>query len=146
MIQPPMIWRPIKGPLRVKLPYQGSHRGWLTGVLGRRPTHLGDGVWQVPRTKFRILCRVAVERFGEVTVVADFKASARCDTRCAEAIGDECVCACLGENHGGGLWSGWKQVGETMLVASRVQRVIYRRVSGAPAIPGQNESALEVVA
>jgi len=28
----------------------------------------------------------------------------QCDTRCVEAVGEECVCSCGGENHGSGAW------------------------------------------
>lgn len=41
--------------------------------------------------------------------------STKCDTRCVEAEGDDCVCSCGGMNHKGSD-IGYYQVGETTLV------------------------------
>jgi hypothetical protein len=119
----PLPWahRPVEGRIRTKMPYDGGHnRAWLRRHLGNRirPELQGNGVWGIARPHLRFLVEGLAERFGHVDVLLDFRISQRCDTRCRDALGDECVCSCLGENHGGAAyWRHWIEVGETTLVA-----------------------------
>ncbi|MFD9475010.1 hypothetical protein [Streptomyces goshikiensis] len=57
-------------------------------------------------------------KFGEIDLHLEFSMRQRCDKRCQDAEGDDCVCSCMGENHGGAAyWRNWIQVGETTLVS-----------------------------
>lgn len=104
------------------MPYDGGgNRHWLHEHLGSRiqPQLLGQGVWAIARPHLRHLVNGLADRFGRVDVFLEFRESERCDTRCQNAVGDDCTCSCLGVNHGGAAyWMGWVQVGETTLVAS----------------------------
>lgn len=47
----------------------------------------------------------------------DYLEQQRCDTRCQQARGDDCVCQCAGQHHGGADYQrNWIQVGDTTLV------------------------------
>lgn len=64
-------------------------------------------------------CVGLAERFGVVHVYLDYLENQRCDTRCQQALGDDCVCRCAGQYHGGASYQqAWTQVGETTLIAS----------------------------
>ena len=103
------------------MPYQGgSNRWWLHQTLGSRirPTYdKPTGRWLIARPHFTVLIGALLERFGVVDASVEFSTTQKCDTRCREASGDDCECSCQGEHHGGGLWEGWIQVGETTLIA-----------------------------
>lgn len=62
-------------------------------------------------------------KYGVVNIEIDFKTTVKCDKRCRDAQGMECVCQCLGENHkGGSLLTGWFEVGETTLITRDTKR------------------------
>jgi hypothetical protein len=119
----PSVWRPVRGRIVVKMPYHaadpGSNRRWLHAHLGSRIqlTYAG-GEWTVSRTHLRHVVSGLASRFGLVHVFLDYLEHQRCDIRCQEALGDDCVCQCAGENHGGADYQrDWIQVGETTLIA-----------------------------
>jgi len=64
-----------------------------------------------------LVARALAMRFDRVEVVMDFNELERCDRRCQEARGDDCTCSCMGIHHRG-VYVGWVEVGETMLVRS----------------------------
>ncbi|MFY1673674.1 hypothetical protein ACN27G_27570 [Plantactinospora sp. WMMB334] len=119
----PHIYRPMQPDrLRLGMPYHRNNRSWLKSVLGDRiqPTWVKNpGYWTLARSHFTPLVDALLERFGVVFASVEFSTTQKCDTRCREALGDDCECSCLGERHGGGLWGdGWVQVGETTLLHS----------------------------
>jgi hypothetical protein len=64
-------------------------------------------------------------------IFMDYLENQQCDTRCRDAHGDDCVCQCTGENHGGTDYQrDWIQVGQTTLIAlnprTRRRHVIVR--------------------
>lgn len=142
MTHAPSIHRHLTGRLEVVIPVDWSEpdagrwiRPWLKDVCGARTRSdwdRGKRRWMVPRSHLAVLRDALVERFGLCAVFADNQISAtvQCDTRCIEARGDECVCACGGLNHRGGE-AGYLQVGETTLVAQTSEywttRRVYRR-------------------
>lgn len=59
-----------------------------------------------------------MEEFGAVEIVMDYRAMDRCNTACRDAMGDECVCSCEGENHKGAAhWKKWQELASSVLVA-----------------------------
>jgi hypothetical protein len=112
------------------MPYAGgTNRSWLRSELGHRVDlqYVGRGEWEIARAHLRELIEACAERFGEVDVILDFRARDRCDARCRDAVGDDCVCSCLGENHGGAAyWKRWVPVGETTLIDDG--RIVRRRL------------------
>jgi hypothetical protein len=121
------------------MPYSGgTNRAWLQAELGRRIDlrYVGEGQWEITRPHLRTLVEACAARFGELEVVLDFRTRDRCDTRCQEAVGDDCVCSCLGENHGGAAyWKRWIPVGETALISDGqiVRRRLLARAGESPA-------------
>ncbi|MGS2615154.1 hypothetical protein ACVCAH_11605 [Micromonospora sp. LZ34] len=117
----PHIYRPLyPDRLRLLLPYDPRNRAWLHEELGWRirPDYSKQHRrWLIARNHFTVLVDALLDRFGQVDATIEFSTTQKCDTRCREATGDDCECSCLGEHHGGGLWDGWIQVGETTLIA-----------------------------
>ncbi|MFG3600193.1 hypothetical protein [Micromonospora chersina] len=105
--------------LRMWMPYSRDNRDWIHDTLGARIQPVwnrDERWWEISRRHLMPLAYALAERFGQVDVVLEFNELERCDTRCRNANGDDCECSCLGFHHGGGLWHGWIQVGETTLI------------------------------
>jgi hypothetical protein len=103
------------------MPYQGgSNRSWLLQELGERirpDWNKEEGRWEIARPHLATITAALAERFGEVDVYLEFSTTERCDDRCQRAGGDDCTCACMGENHGGAAyWRQWIHVGDSTLV------------------------------
>ena len=122
-MQRPTVYRPLEGRLQLRMPY-GANRRWLHEVLGSvRPRWTTDH-WAIARSHLRPLVNELVLKFGEVEVILEFSTIRKCDSRCRDAGGDNCVCSCLGENHGGAAyWQHWIEVGPTTLVGADRQQV-----------------------
>lgn len=144
MTKRPRVHRWIDQPrLWAWLPYLGeSNRAWLLEELGRiRPKWVrasaGPGHWEVARTHLWTLVDALATKFGAVDVYLEFSLHSRCDERCQRANPDtvyDCVCACLGENHGGAAsWKSWRPVGETTLVSS--ERTMSHWIIGRGEVP-----------
>lgn len=121
----PEVRRPVTGRIRVKMPYDPANTSanprWLKGHLGARiqVQHVGGGSWAINRDHLRRVVVGLAERFGHVHVHLDYLEHRKCDTRCVKALGDDCVCQCGGENHGGADYQrDWQLVGETTLVGT----------------------------
>lgn len=113
----------------VWIPWTGqSSRSWLLEALGEhiRPEwNKSEKRWEIARTHLKTVIAALVERFEEVDVFLEFSMTERCDRRCAGAVGDDCTCSCMGENHGGAAyWKRWQLVGDETLVgpAARKER------------------------
>lgn len=124
-----MLERPLRGRLRLwGMPYDGgTNRWWLKDQLGDRIRSTWfsgrPGHWEIARDHLRPLLEALVDRLGAVEVLLDFSLTQKCDKRCRDATGDECVCSCLGVNHGGMWRAAWFEVGETTLISSELRRV-----------------------
>lgn len=93
-------------------------------VPGRARWCIVRKAWLVPRSKALAVAE-HLARFGDVEVFIDGHATQKCDTRCTQAKGSDCVCSCAGSNHRG-TRDGWMQVGATTLISSDVTRAHYR--------------------
>lgn len=130
----PHIYRPLQPDrMRMWMAYDGgSNRGWLHESLGSRIQPIYDKPsrrWLIARNHFTELVNALLERFGQVDVSVEFSVTQRCDINCRTAEGPDCDCSCMGEHHGGGMWGGWFQVGETTLIRPDVQ-VRHMRITG----------------
>lgn len=108
--------------LLLHVPWTGvGNRDLLREILGPRirPEWWSERhCWTVARPHFRRLVEDLATRFGVVNVFLEFSGLERCDTRCRDAIRDECGCSCLGVNHGGlSYYRHWMLVGRTTLVS-----------------------------
>jgi hypothetical protein len=115
------------------MPYQdGSNRLWILAELGDRMrpdwnTAAKHG--EIARTHLRTLVESMTMKFGEIDVYLEFSTRQRCDVRCRDAHGDDCVCSCMGENHGGAAyWRHWTLVSDTTLVSNADIQVRQYRV------------------
>lgn len=117
----PCIYRPTGTErLRVSLPFDLRNRSWIHSVIGdrARPTYSKQNrYWLIARDHFSKLVEALLDRYGRVDVLAEFTTTEVCDTRCQNARGTDCQCTCLGNNHGGGQWGGWFQIGDTTLIS-----------------------------
>lgn len=115
----PTVYRPAgSGRITVRMPYALGNRAWIHHNLGSgiHPVwNTTDKRWELARNHLRATVEALVERFGIVDVVIDSYAV----TRCRDAVGDDCDCQCVGENHGGAAyWKHWHAVGETTLIGT----------------------------
>lgn len=105
------IVRPVKGKLRVTLPYQppGVNRRLLKAICGKQTRP----VWNAERRYFEVarehlvkLIDVLPNKIGHpLEVVLHGATQTKCVTACWAANPDtrwECVCSCAGSNHGTG--------------------------------------------
>ncbi|MQT05166.1 hypothetical protein FF041_35115 [Streptomyces jumonjinensis] len=105
------------------MPFQGgSNKRWILEELGDRirpEWNRAARHWEIARPHLRTLVESMAMKFGEVNVYMEFSTRQRCDMRCSNAVGDDCVCSCMGENHGGAAyWQRWTLVGDTTLIGS----------------------------
>lgn len=108
------------------MPYAGTNREWLRGQLGSGVPYAWDkpsSRWEMARNHLFTMVPSLAKKFGAVEIYIDFKTTVKCDKRCRDAKGTECVCQCLGDNHkGGSLLTGWFEVGDTTLIANDTKR------------------------
>lgn len=122
----PGVWRPVEGQIGVNLPFATTNRDWLREQLGAGIPYSWNKdkkLWMMSRKHLFTIVPAMASKHGSVEVYIDFKTTVKCDKRCRDAKGNECVCQCLGDNHkGGSLLTGWFEVGETTLITSDVKR------------------------
>lgn len=138
------IVRPIHGRLELyglRAPRAGepSNRMMFQDATGRaiRPTwipaELGrpgwTGHWTIAREHLTVVAEVIALRDGAIDIEMHYSEAERCDWRCQNAKGSDCVCSCEGEHHGTGEHAAWKQVGDTTLVRSTGIRIVHRRLT-----------------
>lgn len=111
----PLVEKPVKGRLIVRLAYADGNRSLLSGLCGNRKGDLiwdkAAKVWQVARTHHRALVAGLVKTFGVCYVIEHYSETETCYQKCIDAKGSDCVCACQGQNHQHGmLYHGWIEV------------------------------------
>ena len=117
----PEVRRPAEGRLEVWIPWQpGGNRTLIKSACGSLTRPERDGQrkrWLIARTHFMALIEALKARYGQVRVITAHCDTEKCDTRCQEARGDDCVCSCGGRFHGGtdGYTRRWILVGTTSL-------------------------------
>lgn len=107
----PMVVRPVTGKTHLWLPFKlaGMHnREWVSSGFGTgQDMKVKEGPnnsWLISRDH----TMTAIEKISEISPVTiaffQFSATQRCNSSCANATGDECVCSCEGAGHGGGAY------------------------------------------
>ena len=132
---------PTQGRFYLHAPWLGeSSRCWIKEACGQgtRPEWVkGKPVsflptwnhWEVSRVHLNQVIEGALKRYQTVTVYRMVASQVRCDVRCVEAKGHDCVCSCGGRNHKG-TTAGFHVVGDTTLAgsgSSRWTRIDYAR-------------------
>jgi hypothetical protein len=115
-----VIWRPTgTARTRFRIPYAKDNRAFIHGICGHRARPDWErevGYWSVARTHFRPVLAKLNERF-DTAICIDITVTRACGAWCRDALGDDCACACLGENHAGAGWSpDWIPVDDHWLI------------------------------
>lgn len=112
--------------LAVVMPFARGTRYWLREVCGpgtRPEWDRGRGAWLVARPHFRKVVEALARRYGSCEVLVDHNVASMCGAWCRDAEGDECDCACMGENHGGQFWHrAWTKISAEWAVQHKVKR------------------------
>ena len=111
----PLVEKPVKGRLTVRLAYAPTNRLMLAKLCENRKADLiwdrPSKTWLVARKHHRNLVAGLVRAFGVCYVIEHYLETERCFASCVNATGHECVCSCQGRNHqGGNLYAGWTEI------------------------------------
>jgi hypothetical protein len=115
---PVLVQRGKGKPPHCRLPYEPKkrdNRAWIRN--GRRTDVRWDRerkYWEFPQAWFNDLVDRCLEEFGKVYIIQPYREQEKCAPACWNAMGHECQCSCMGENHGAGSAAGrWKIVSDT---------------------------------
>jgi hypothetical protein len=116
----PVIYKPDHGPLMVRLPFRAGNGEWVQdGRQYRQRWNREFRCWETPQNWFSPLLRKALQSFGKVFVIQEYRPQEKCAPACWNAEGFDCVCSCLGKNHGSGQPLGrWFIVSDTCAIHS----------------------------
>lgn len=111
----PLAEKPVKGRLIVRVAYADDNRWLLSKICGVRKGDLvwdkAANAWMAARKHHRILIAGLVKVYGFCHVIEHYSETEKCYQKCMEAKGTDCVCACQGSNHAGGLlYHGWVEI------------------------------------
>ena len=111
---PVIIRRNKKGQQhRLRLPYSDSNREWLRNGRTIRPLwYAQQRYWEIPKAWFNDVVNRALARFGRIYIIQPFREQEKCAPACMNAVGHECQCSCMGQNHGAGNDGSWFEVNE----------------------------------
>ncbi|NMR30919.1 hypothetical protein [Crystallibacter degradans] len=131
----PTIVRPITGALHVWLPYKanGDHnRFWIKSGFDTgenlRPQLEESNVWRISRKHLGLAVEAISDQCGLVDVYLQFSDRQRCNDSCIKAKKDECICSCLGANHGGGRYTGGEARTRNTVILYEGTTEVYVRV------------------
>lgn len=112
---PVVLRRTGKGQrLRIRLPYSKRNRGWLQNRRRTPPAWVAqDRYWEVPKAWFNDFVERALKRYGSLYIIQPYREQEKCSSACLNAVGHECECSCMGENHGAGNDGSWFEISET---------------------------------
>lgn len=98
---------------------------WIPAPDGRP---YWEGFWTIAREHLTVVAEAIALRDRFVDIEMHYSGTERCDYRCQNAQGDDCVCSCEGAHHGEGLHAAWTQVGDTTLVRGAGEKIVKRRL------------------
>ena len=101
------IFRPVKGPLVIHLPFlpSGGNYALLHKILGGRRVRVvyRAGIFEVTASHLSTLIAGLLDEFGSVELTTEHWVHQTCVERCWNAKPSTtaiCVCGCAGQNHG----------------------------------------------
>ena len=110
----PVILRRDKGKLRLRLPYSAGNQNWMQENGGHTPEWISDQrYWEVPRRWLNDLVKRALDKYEKLYIIQPFREQEVCAPNCWNALGHDCNCSCMGENHGQGKMGSWLVVSDT---------------------------------
>lgn len=112
---PVIIRRAGKGQQhRLRLPFADYNREWLRNERTTRPVWVShQRFWEIPKAWFNDFVNRALARFGRVYIIQPYREQEKCAPACMNAVGHECQCSCMGQNHGAGNDGSWFEVNDT---------------------------------
>lgn len=119
--------------LRVRIP-AGTNAYFVLKGGSRRchaPVHITNGnYWELPYSRLNDLVEILAKKFGSVILMQPVMHKQVCASACMEAMGFECECSCLGENHGSrNMDSSWFEVDDTYAVRYEEEEVSLKIIS-----------------
>lgn len=88
-------------PLMIHLPYAKGNKDWIEEGHRNKPAwNQKYKCWQTPKAWFNDLITRSLSRYGRVYVIQPYREQEKCAPACWNAVGHECQCSCMGENHG----------------------------------------------
>ncbi len=121
-----LIWVPRRthgdsGQYMAWFPERDDHEFWLKVVCRIRTPEFDEADrWLLPRSTLNKVVRAALDEYGSVGMFLDVEGKLRdCDARCQNARNLDCVCGCLGANHGTEPTIQWVQVSDAEVVWQR---------------------------
>ena len=119
-----LVWVPFHSDhYLARFPRRDDQEFWLKVVCRiRAPEKIDDvGRWRLARSTLNKVLRAGLDEYGSVGLFLDVEGKlAECDARCQNATSLDCVCGCLGENHGSGPDTiKWVEVSNAELVWER---------------------------
>jgi hypothetical protein len=130
----PVIYRPGRGHLLVKLPYRDDNREWLQQAQRRRPVWNSQyRCWETPAAWLDDVVTRTVRRFSSTWLIQPYREKLQCAPACWNAMGFKCECSCMGANHGGGLPDGnkWHVVSEACACSWQGRELAFRLITVA---------------
>lgn len=102
----------------MRLPYSDTNRAWLHAGHRNKPSWNSERrCWELPKAWFESIVKRALDKYAQIYVIQPFNAQEKCAPACWNALGVECECSCMGQNHGAGHPEGkWHVVSETFAV------------------------------
>lgn len=111
---PVVLRRTGKGQrLRVRLPFDKANRAWLRNARRTEPEWNSEKrCWEIPKSWFNDFVDRALDHFGRVYIFQPYREQEVCAPACQNALGHECQCSCMGQNHGMGSDGTWFETSE----------------------------------
>jgi len=112
----PVVFRKGKGfKLMVRIPYSKNNALWLKGKKRIYPVwNKKFKCWDIPKAWFNDLIDQILEKHRKLYIVQPYREQEVCAPACWNAVGHECECSCMGENHGSqGPNGNWMVISET---------------------------------
>ena len=138
--QYPFVVKPLKGKVEVNLPLPGCDPEidvmMLRKAAGARILPAWkESRWNIAREQYVNTVNGLALMFGKCYVDQYHTKAQRCDKRCQDALGYECICCCCFRNHGAAVTarpgsyldplSMWQEDGEHKLVSNLIMVVHY---------------------
>lgn len=99
----PVIFRASRvAKLRIRLPYRSDNRRWLKCSKRKKEPEWDKEKqnWILPKSRLTELVEMILNRHGAIYIIQPYREIEKCAPACWDAVGFECECSCLGENHG----------------------------------------------
>lgn len=111
----PVIYRRGAGhKLMVRLPYNKDNRTWLGNERRNQPEWLpSKKCWKIPTAWFNDTVDRSLRRWGKLYIIQPYREQEKCAPACWDAMGHECQCSCMGENHGSQSPGRWFIISDT---------------------------------